>query len=75
MKDLDESYNLFRKIYQSNQCVSLKELAVSGSDLIANGFKPGKELGDILKMLLEIVIEQPELNRREILLDKLKELK
>ena len=75
MKDLDESYNLFRKIYQSNQCVSLKELAVSGSDLIANGFKPGKELGDILKMLLEIVIEQPDLNRREILLDKLKELK
>ena len=75
MKDLDESYDLFRKIYQSNQCVSLKELAVSGSDLIANGFKPGKELGDILKMLLEIVIEQPELNRREILLDKLKELK
>lgn len=75
MNDLEKSYELFRSIYQSNQCVSLKELAISGSDLIDNGFKPGKELGEYLNKLLEMVIEQPELNKREILLEKLKELK
>ena len=47
-----------------------QELAVSGSDLIAIGIKPGKEIGEILNRLLEMVIEDPELNQKEILLKK-----
>lgn len=75
LKDLEISYGLFRKIYESDQCVSLKELAISGADLIEYGIKPGKEIGEYLKKLLEMVIDKPELNKREILLEKLKELK
>lgn len=33
-----------QKLNEAKQCVSLKELAVSGSDLIAIGIKPGKKL-------------------------------
>ena len=61
---------LYAQIKEKKQCVSLKELAVSGSDLIAIGIKPGKEIGEILNRLLELVIENPELNKKEILLKR-----
>ena len=47
---------------------SLKDLAVSGKDLIAMGVKPGKTLGIILNELLETVLDDPEQNTREALL-------
>ena len=31
--------------------------------------KPGKEIGETLQKLLEVVIENPELNEKECLLD------
>lgn len=49
-------------------CVSLKQLAVSGADLIAAGKKPGVELGEILEYLLEQVLEHPEWNKKDVLL-------
>lgn len=70
LKNLDDIEILYAKIKEAKQCVSLKELAVSGSDLIAIGIKPGKEIGEILNRLLEMVIEDPELNQKEILLKK-----
>ena len=70
LKNLDDIETLYAKIKEAKQCVSLKELAVSGSDLIAIGIKPGKEIGEILNRLLEMVIENPELNQKEILLKK-----
>lgn len=70
LKNLDDIETLYAKIKEAKQCVSLKELAVSGSDLIAIGIKPGKEIGEILNRLLEMVIEDPELNQKEILLKK-----
>lgn len=59
---------LYDKVMEQKQCVSLKSLAVTGSDLIAAGFKPGKQLGEILNRLLEAVLEQPEKNTKEELL-------
>lgn len=62
---------LYREIKTQNQCVSLKDLAVTGSDLIEAGMKPGKEIGQMLNQLLELVIESPELNTKEELLKRL----
>lgn len=59
---------LYRKVQEQNQCVSLKELAVNGSDLIKAGWKPGKELGTVLQKLLDMVLEEPGCNTAEILL-------
>ena len=50
------------------ECTTLKELAVTGKDLIAAGMKPGKEIGEVLQRLLEDVLEEPEHNRKEYLL-------
>ena len=41
---------------------------------IDTGMKPGRELGEMLQQLLELVLEHPEQNTREQLLEKVKEL-
>lgn len=63
-------YELYHEVEAAAECVSLKDLAVNGGDLIDMGMKPGKELGVILKALLEEVIEEPSRNRREYLLKR-----
>lgn len=50
------------------------QLTIDGNDLIAIGMVQGKALGDLLKKLEELVIEDPELNERDILLQRAKEL-
>jgi putative nucleotidyltransferase with HDIG domain len=49
--------------------LSLKDLAVSGNDLIDIGIKPGPRLGVILSELLESVVSDPIQNTREKLLE------
>ena len=66
IRDMEKCY---LEILEKQECVSLKDLAISGSDLIADGMKPGKEIGYVLNSLLEKVIENPELNTRETLLE------
>lgn len=68
LADIDGVEELYREITAAGQCVTLKELAVTGKDLIAAGMKPGKEIGETLNELLELVIESPEHNTKEELL-------
>ena len=68
-KAISDMENIYREIMAANQCVSLKTLAVTGKDLIGAGMKPGKELGDMLKWLLEQVLEIPENNTKERLIE------
>lgn len=49
------------------ECWSMKELAVSGEDILALGLG-GRETGRILRRLLAHVIETPEDNEKELLL-------
>ncbi len=67
---LEEWARLYQQIREKGECVSLKTLAVTGNDLIAAGRRPGKELGVLLKALLELVIEHPEYNTKEKLLEE-----
>jgi tRNA nucleotidyltransferase (CCA-adding enzyme) len=57
-----------RAILKSGECFSLKHLAVSGDDLLSLGLK-GPELGEMLNFLLDYVMEYPDNNKREILLN------
>lgn len=68
LADIHEVEVLYRRIIKAGQCVTLKELAVTGGDLIAAGMEPGKEIGRKLNELLELVLEDPALNTREELL-------
>jgi tRNA nucleotidyltransferase (CCA-adding enzyme) len=49
---------------------ALAHLAVDGADLIAIGFREGPELGRVLQLLLREVVEEPERNTREWLLER-----
>lgn len=64
----DQWRQLYRRICETNQCVSVKMLAVNGKDLQEAGVTPGPGMGKMLQYLLEQVLEQPELNTREDLL-------
>lgn len=68
VQNLDEIESLTEEILEKGQCVTLKELAVTGRDLIKMGMAPGKEIGEKLNELLCLVIEEPELNTKEELL-------
>ncbi|VYT14493.1 CCA-adding enzyme [uncultured Blautia sp.] len=59
---------LYEEILDRGQCISLKTMALTGRDLIDAGYTPGKELGEILEKLLVHVLENPEDNKKEILL-------
>ena len=59
---------LYSKVLEDKDCLSLKDLAVSGSDLIAAGMKPGRQIGEVLDAMLTDVIEEPSHNDREYLL-------
>jgi len=67
-KQLEHARDLFAHVRDTNQCVNLKMLAVNGTDLISSGFTPGKQLGEVLKNLLEEVLKDPSLNTRDQLL-------
>ena len=57
------------EIRARGDCIRLKDLAVTGRDLIEAGIRPGKQLGQILGDLFACVLEEPEKNRKETLLD------
>ena len=65
---IDGVEKLYHEIMEKHQCVSLKTLAVTGRDLIAEGMKPGLQMGAVLQELLEMVLDQPEMNEKEKLL-------
>lgn len=72
-----ENIVAMREIYQNvlldGECVTLRDLAVTGRDLMQIGMKPGRELGNMLNELLEWVIDDPECNKKEILCEYVKE--
>ena len=51
-------------------CLSLKDLAVNGGDLIALGFTPGPEIGRCLQALLNRVLDERAPNDRDALLEQ-----
>ena len=56
------------RILKEKQPLSIKDLAVTGSDLIVLGYSPGKLLGLTLNELVEMVLNNPDLNTKEQLL-------
>lgn len=75
LEELDRITKVYQEIKEREECLSLKDLAVNGGDLIEAGVPKGKEIGRILNALLEMVLEEPELNKKEILLGKVEKLR
>lgn len=68
LEALDRIEALYEIIKQKKHCLQLKDLNVTGKDLMEVGFKQGKMMGVILHQLLEIVLTDPEKNEKQILL-------
>lgn len=72
---LDEVEHIWRDIRGHGDCLSVRELEISGKDLIADGMKPGPEIGQILEQLLMEVLEYPQRNTGEYLLSRSRQLR
>lgn len=71
---IDALETLAKELLDEGACFSLKDLAVTGSDLLAAGCPAGPEVGRVLKMLLEQVMEERCSNQRDELLEKAAQL-
>ena len=66
---------LAKQIRERGDCIRLKNLAVTGKDLIQAGIQPGPALGKTLHLLFERVLENPAWNEKERLLAEVDALK
>lgn len=69
----DTVYRLATEIIEDEECFSLKDLDINGTELISSGFPKGKIIGDILSYLLKAVMEEKTENKKEALLAMAKE--
>lgn len=67
---IDEVYRIYKEILAEGQPYLISDLVVNGRDLIKIGYRPGRAIGDVLKLMIEEVIINPDLNNREYLLKK-----
>lgn len=66
----DRILRILDDIVEKNACFSLRDLAVNGDDLICElGMRSGKQLGDVLKYLLDAVISGKTTNDKQKLLE------
>ena len=64
---------LSRELIAEQPCLEVKDLAVSGKDLISLGMQPGPEIGQTLRRLLQAVLDGEAENDRETLLRLVRE--
>jgi tRNA nucleotidyltransferase (CCA-adding enzyme) len=69
LQKIDNIEYILEEVLQDDECFSLKDLAVNGKDLITIGYKPGKEIGEVLNNLLDSVISGEYKNEKEKLLE------
>lgn len=69
LAELDAIKAKAERILAERQCLTLKDLAVNGRDVIAAGIEPGPEVGRILEGLLGRILDGEIQNDRSILLE------
>ena len=67
--DSEMYFNMLEEI--KNDCCSLKDLELSGNDLIERGIR-GKLVGEALNKALDYVMREPQKNQKDILIDYIK---
>ena len=60
------------RLVAEGQCLTRKDLAVNGRDVLAAGAVPGPAVGRVLDRLLERVLDGELPNRREVLLEQIR---
>ena len=70
-EEKEAKWQQVQELYQERllkaECVTIKDLAINGTDLIRLGVAQGKEIGEVLNRLLQEVLDAPEKNTVEYL--------
>lgn len=74
LADIDALMPIAEEIIRKDNCFSLKQLAVNGSDLLSVGVPNGRQVGIILNYLLEAVLDDELPNDKAALLCRAREL-
>lgn len=72
IRQSDQLLSMLTALEQADACMTVRQLAVNGKDLIALGIKQGKPIGEALDKLLDAVMEGNLPNEREALLEFVK---
>ena len=75
LAELGEIRAQAERILAEKQCLTLKDLAVNGRDVIAAGIEPGPEVGQVLKGLLKRILDGEIQNQRNALLKGINSIK
>lgn len=68
--NLDHLANILAEMKESGACMSIRDMAINGRDLIELGVPQGKAVGEILNSLFDMVCTDTISNKREHLLDE-----
>lgn len=71
-RPVDELRSLYQQVLKEGQCFSLDMLELTGNDLIELGVSKGPQIGGILNQCLYLVLEEPDKNRHEYLIEYVK---
>ena len=71
---LDEAQEIFQELCEENLCLSLRDLAINGGELMAMGIPKGAEIGRILNTLLSEVCDEKLENSHDALRQRAAEL-
>ena len=69
LEDLEQIKTILKKIQETKPPLSMKDLKISGKDLLKVGVPKGKIIGEILDYLMEKVLEDENLNNYETLIN------
>lgn len=70
LRDIYDLVKVFKTEINRKAVSKFSELTIDGFEVMElTGLKPGKEVGEILKWLLDLVVDDPELNEKEILME------
>ena len=67
LQKIAQTGEIAAKIFSEDQCVDLKSLAVNGGDLLRMGVQKGPEIGRLLQLALEEVLDDPARNEKAYL--------
>jgi tRNA nucleotidyltransferase (CCA-adding enzyme) len=73
-EEITELQKHISKVREEDMALKVTDLEVNGEDLKRIGVKSGPQMGEILKRLLDIVLEDPLMNTKEKLLDEAKHM-
>ncbi|MCG8540713.1 MAG: HD domain-containing protein [Clostridia bacterium] len=72
--NINKAKDLCEKILKEKQPLTVKELDINGHELMKYGVGKGKEIGSILNRLLDIVLDNPSLNRKDLLINEVEKI-